>query len=151
MYKYNKIQKGGGDPISISEAHASVRLHLFQETRMSHTGGSISIYAFAVIFFPIMHPAVGNTGRRPSINPPKKLIPPSRCCTWKSRQILSCCRVCYGTGFNFVFLMIAVSHHIVSVCPLFSLKRKWIPPQCDATGMHHYTWPSTPPHGWWGG
>lgn len=34
---------------------------------------------------------------------------------------------------------------------LTSVKRKWIPTECDATGMHHYTWPSTPPHGGWAG
>lgn len=31
-----------------------------------------------------------------------------------------------------------------------SLRRKWIPTKYDATGMHHYTWPSTPLRSVWG-
>lgn len=34
---------------------------------------------------------------------------------------------------------------------LSSLRRKWIPTKYNATGMHHYTWPSTPLHSGWGG
>lgn len=32
-----------------------------------------------------------------------------------------------------------------------SLRRKWIPTKYNATGMHHYAWPSTPLHSGWGG
>lgn len=32
-----------------------------------------------------------------------------------------------------------------------SVWRKWIPTKYNATGMHHYTWPSPPLHSGWGG
>lgn len=31
-----------------------------------------------------------------------------------------------------------------------SVWRKWIPTKYNATGMHHYTWPSPPLHSGWG-